>query len=154
MNYKHEALWPLKNCNLYVVCTLILSNPFHLTIGSRLILIQSKIWNPKCCHENFKLFACVHNSQKIPSRFLFIMYYDTCYTSLLLVKSGWPLMCFHLAPHILPILFFKQQGIVLQLSWIDVSIQMSCYEWKKLINLNQQKADGTYFIIFCEFQII
>jgi hypothetical protein len=35
---QHEALWPLKNYKLYIVCTLILFNPFHLTIGSRLIL--------------------------------------------------------------------------------------------------------------------
>jgi hypothetical protein len=43
MNHKHEALWPLKNCKLYIICTLVLSNPFHLTIGSRLILIQSEL---------------------------------------------------------------------------------------------------------------
>jgi hypothetical protein len=40
MNHKHEALWPLKKCMLYILCTLILSNSFHLTIGSSLILIQ------------------------------------------------------------------------------------------------------------------
>jgi len=26
MNHKHEALWPVKNYNLYILCTLILSN--------------------------------------------------------------------------------------------------------------------------------
>jgi hypothetical protein len=40
MNHKHEALWPLKKGKLYILCTLIPSNDFHLTIGSRLILIQ------------------------------------------------------------------------------------------------------------------
>jgi hypothetical protein len=43
MNHKHEALWSLKNYKLYIVCTLILSNPLHLTIGSKLILTQSKL---------------------------------------------------------------------------------------------------------------
>jgi hypothetical protein len=31
---------PLKICKLYIMCTLILFNPPHLTIGSRLILTQ------------------------------------------------------------------------------------------------------------------
>jgi hypothetical protein len=43
MNHKHEALWPLKKYELYIVCTLILSNPIQLTIGSRLILTQSEL---------------------------------------------------------------------------------------------------------------
>jgi hypothetical protein len=44
MNHKHEALWALKNCKLYnIVCALILSNPPHLTIGSKLILIQNEL---------------------------------------------------------------------------------------------------------------
>jgi hypothetical protein len=38
MNHKYEALWSLKNYKLYTLCTLILSNPSHLTIASRLIL--------------------------------------------------------------------------------------------------------------------
>ncbi len=33
MNHKHEALWPLKNCKLYTLYTLILSNSPHQTIG-------------------------------------------------------------------------------------------------------------------------
>jgi len=37
MNHKHEAPWLLKKCTLYTLCTLILSNPLHLTIGSNLI---------------------------------------------------------------------------------------------------------------------
>jgi len=36
MNHKHEAPWPLKKSTLYTLCTLILSNPFHLSIGSHL----------------------------------------------------------------------------------------------------------------------
>jgi hypothetical protein len=36
MNHKHEAPWLLKKCMLYTFCTLILSNPLHLTIGSNL----------------------------------------------------------------------------------------------------------------------
>jgi hypothetical protein len=42
MSHKHEALWPRKNCTLHTLCTLILFNPLHLTIGLRLILIQVK----------------------------------------------------------------------------------------------------------------
>jgi hypothetical protein len=45
MNPKHDTLWPLKNCKLYILCTLILFNPHHLTIGSRLILIQNEFQN-------------------------------------------------------------------------------------------------------------
>jgi hypothetical protein len=41
MNHKHEALWSLKNYKLYTLCTLILFNPLHVTVGSRLILTQS-----------------------------------------------------------------------------------------------------------------
>ncbi len=43
MDHKHEALWPSKNCKLYTLCTLILFNPLHLTIGSKLILTQSEL---------------------------------------------------------------------------------------------------------------
>jgi hypothetical protein len=56
MNHKHEALWPLKRCTLYILCTLILSNCLHLTIGSSLTLIQNKLWVPKCCLAHFKVF--------------------------------------------------------------------------------------------------
>ncbi len=52
MNHKHEALWMLKNCKLYTVCTLILSNSLHPTIGSRLILTQNEPLVPKC-YANF-----------------------------------------------------------------------------------------------------
>jgi len=43
MNHKHESLWLQKKGELYVLCTLILSNPFHLTIGLRLILTQNEL---------------------------------------------------------------------------------------------------------------
>jgi hypothetical protein len=52
MNHKHEALWLLKNCKLYIICRLILSNFFHLTTASKLILIESELCVPKCCHAN------------------------------------------------------------------------------------------------------
>jgi hypothetical protein len=35
MNHKHETLWTLKKCVLYIIDTLILSNPHYLTIGSK-----------------------------------------------------------------------------------------------------------------------
>jgi hypothetical protein len=56
MNHKHEDLWPFKKCMLYTLCILILSNPFHLTIGSNLTLIQNEFWVPKSCHAHFILF--------------------------------------------------------------------------------------------------
>jgi len=59
MNHKHGALWPLKNCKLYIMCTLILFNPPHLTIGSRLILTQSSFEFQIIVAQILKLFACV-----------------------------------------------------------------------------------------------
>jgi len=56
MNHKHEALWSLKNYKLYTICTIIFSNYFHLTIGSRLILIQNVVM------QTLKFFACVYDS--------------------------------------------------------------------------------------------
>jgi hypothetical protein len=43
MNHKHETLWPLKNYKLYIMCTLILFNPFHLIVGSKEYLIQNEL---------------------------------------------------------------------------------------------------------------
>jgi hypothetical protein len=42
MNHKHEALWLLKNYKLYTLYTLILSNPPHPAIGSKLIIAQNE----------------------------------------------------------------------------------------------------------------
>jgi hypothetical protein len=42
MNHKHEILWPSKK-KLYILYKLILSNPLHLTIKLKLILIQSEL---------------------------------------------------------------------------------------------------------------
>jgi hypothetical protein len=38
---------------LHISYTLILSNLLHLTIGSKLVLIQNELWVPKCRHANF-----------------------------------------------------------------------------------------------------
>jgi hypothetical protein len=43
MNHKHGALWLLKKYKLYTLRTLFLSNPLHLTIGSKLSLIQNEL---------------------------------------------------------------------------------------------------------------
>jgi hypothetical protein len=40
MNHKYETLWQLKKYKLCIVCTLILSNPLHLIVGSRLISLK------------------------------------------------------------------------------------------------------------------
>jgi hypothetical protein len=43
----------------------------------------------------FKFFTCVKVGQRMQSRFLFIVYYNTYYTSHFLNKSGSLLKCFH-----------------------------------------------------------
>jgi hypothetical protein len=44
MDHKHEALWLLKSHKLYTkLCTLILSNPPHQTVESKLILTQNEL---------------------------------------------------------------------------------------------------------------
>jgi hypothetical protein len=48
-----------KNYKLYALCTLILSNPLHLTVGSKLVLTQNELWVQKCCCVNSKVFTCV-----------------------------------------------------------------------------------------------
>ncbi len=48
MNHKHETLWLLKNYKLCTLCTLILSNPFHLTIEFKNVVVQI-----------LKFFTCV-----------------------------------------------------------------------------------------------
>jgi hypothetical protein len=57
MNQKHEALWLLKKSKLHTLCTLILSNPLHLPIGSRLTLTLNELLVSKCYHINFKAFC-------------------------------------------------------------------------------------------------
>ncbi len=96
MNHKHEALWLLKKCTLYILCTLILSNPLHLTIGWSLILIQNKLWITKCCRAHsevfnfmFKIYFLIHQD------FSQLCIYHICYTSFFWMKSGSPAMCFH-----------------------------------------------------------
>jgi hypothetical protein len=53
-----------KNVHYIFVYTLILSNPFHLTIESSSTLIQNEFWIPKCCHENSKVFSLCLGFQK------------------------------------------------------------------------------------------
>jgi len=89
MNHKHEALWPLKRCTLYILCTLILFNSLHLTIGSSLNLIQNELWVPKCCHAHSNLFLLMFRVFKKCYWDLGLLHtYHTCYTSLFWVKSG------------------------------------------------------------------
>jgi hypothetical protein len=89
MNHKHEALWLLKRCTLYILCTLILSNYLHLTIVSSLTLIQNELWVPKCCHAHSKvLFFMFRVSKKCHQDFSLLHTYYTCYTSLAWVNSG------------------------------------------------------------------
>jgi hypothetical protein len=60
MNHKHEALWSLENCKLYIMCTLIiLSNPPHLIVGSKLTLTQNELWVQKCCANSKVFYLCL-----------------------------------------------------------------------------------------------
>jgi len=59
MNHKHEALRSLKNCKLYILCTLILSDPPHLIVGSKLILIQNELEFKNMVMYVLKFFTCV-----------------------------------------------------------------------------------------------
>jgi hypothetical protein len=43
MNHKYEALHRLKKYMLYILCSLILFNPFNLIVDSRLILTQNEL---------------------------------------------------------------------------------------------------------------
>jgi len=89
MNHKHEALWLLKICMLYILCTLILSNYFHLTIGSSLNLIQIELWVPKCCHAHSKvLFLMFRVSKKCHQDFSLLHTYYIYYASLFGVNRG------------------------------------------------------------------
>jgi hypothetical protein len=45
----------IENSKLYTLCTLILSNPPHLTVGSKWSLTQNELWVQKCC-ANSKVF--------------------------------------------------------------------------------------------------
>jgi len=56
MNHKHVALLAQTNYKLYILCTLYVSNPLHLTIGSILVFPQNEFCILKCCHVNFELF--------------------------------------------------------------------------------------------------
>jgi hypothetical protein len=99
MNHKHETLWPLKRCTLYILCTLILSICFHLTIKSNLTLIQNEFWFPKCCHLHSKVFFLCLGFPKHPIKifvyYTFIILVIQHFFGWKMVKSGLLVMCFH-----------------------------------------------------------
>jgi hypothetical protein len=97
MNHKHETLWPLKKCMLYILCTLILSNPFYLTIGLTLIKCAMSSKMLSCTFYSF-FFLCLGFS--MPSRFQFIAYlsyllYMHHFFGWKVMKNGSPILCFH-----------------------------------------------------------
>jgi hypothetical protein len=75
----------IKNCTLYMLRSLILFNPFHLTVGSKLILTENEIWVSEYCAHSRVFWLCIGLSNDA-IKFSFIAYYDTSYTSLFLVK--------------------------------------------------------------------
>jgi hypothetical protein len=80
MNNKHEALWPSKNYKFYTLCTLVLSNPLHLIIGSRLILTQNELWVHKCYHANFKVFSlCLGHPNDAMNFFVYYVLWYSLY---------------------------------------------------------------------------
>jgi hypothetical protein len=100
MNHKDDALWLLKRCTLYILCTLILRNSLHLTIGSSLTLIHNELWIPKCCHAHFKvLFPMFKVFKKCHQDFNLLHTYYTYYTSYFWMKSGSFIVCFHPITH-------------------------------------------------------
>jgi hypothetical protein len=61
MSYEPQTWGPMVDKKLHIiyVCTLILHNPLHLTIGSRLILIQSEFEFSNVVVHILKRFAYV-----------------------------------------------------------------------------------------------
>jgi hypothetical protein len=89
MNHKHGTLRSLKICTLFSLCTLILSNSLHLTIGSIFTLIQNELWIPKYSHVHSKvLFLMFRVFKRCHQDFNLLHTYHTCYTSFFWVKSG------------------------------------------------------------------
>jgi hypothetical protein len=74
---------------LYILCTLILPNFFHLTIGSSLTLIQNEFEVPKCCHAHFKgfFFLMFKVLKNYHLDFNLQHTYYICYTSFFSMKS-------------------------------------------------------------------
>ncbi len=63
---RESQTWSLmvnEKLNLYIVCTLIFFNPFHLTIESILTLIQSELWVQKCCCANSNFLLMFRKSK-------------------------------------------------------------------------------------------
>ncbi len=75
---------------LYILCTLILSNSFHITIGSSLILIQMIFDFQNVVMHILNVFSYVQDFQKMSSR-----YWLTTYLSYLLyiifLGEKWPI---------------------------------------------------------------
>jgi hypothetical protein len=100
MNHKHEALWLLKRCTLYILCTLILSKFLHLTIGSSSILIQNELWVPISCHAHSKVFFLMFKVSKKCHQSFNLLVYCTLVIFVIHHFFGWkvahpPIMCFH-----------------------------------------------------------
>jgi hypothetical protein len=125
MNHRHEALWLLKKRELYILCTLVLSNPFCLTFGSRLILIQNELWVPNFMMQIVNFFVLLCATILVIHHFF-------------LVKNGSPLMCFH------PIL--KSLYIYIYKQWLtNVQICNPNYSWTFQTQVTQKDFGCIFF---------
>jgi hypothetical protein len=62
INMKPYGRW--KNYKLYILCTLILFNLLHVTVGSKLISTKNELWIQKCCCANSKVFLLIFRTTK------------------------------------------------------------------------------------------
>jgi hypothetical protein len=98
MNYKYETYGHNKNVSYILYIYIDFMQSSYLMIKSRLILPQSEFEFQNVVRKILKFFGC---ELKITKRChedfnLLCINYNTCYTSLFLVKSDSHLVCFTL----------------------------------------------------------
>jgi len=119
---QHEAFWPLKKCMLYILCTLILSNPLCLIIGSSLTLIQNVI-----IHILFfyLCFGFPKDAIKISTYCTFIIFLIYHIFVLKVVKSGSLVCVFTLTHDVVEHTCAKMQWVI----HVNVCLFLLNLEW-------------------------
>jgi len=85
---QYDTLWLLKNCMLYIVCTLNVPNPVNPIIKSRLI----QLWMTKCFHAHSKSFLLEFKiAKRLPPRksSFYIVIYVICHHFLFKMVHLW-----------------------------------------------------------------